>query len=58
MSVKCELKFLFGVCGVMYIEDTCGELWPRLLSDDAVCILNCNHSVQYTDCIITKQTAP
>jgi hypothetical protein len=29
-------KLLFGVCGVMYIEDTFGELWSRLLCDDTV----------------------
>ena len=37
------------LCGMMYTEDTCGELWSRLVSDDdddAAC------TVHYAHCII------
>jgi hypothetical protein len=34
-------RMLFGVCGVMYVEDKCSELRSTLLSDDVVCIVNC-----------------
>ena len=31
-----DKKLLFGVCGVMYVEDMFGKLWSRMLSDDTV----------------------
>jgi hypothetical protein len=38
---------LFGVrfCGVMYKEDTGGELRHRLVKDDIVCIVNCSELI-------------
>jgi len=35
-------KLLYGiyVCGMMYIEETCGELWSRLVSNGIVCTVN------------------
>ena len=37
LKLKSSLE---DTCAVMYIEDTCGELWSRLLSGGIDCTVN------------------
>ena len=38
---------LCAVCGVMYIEDICGDLWSRLVRVDKECTVNSSESSLY-----------
>jgi len=36
MTINYQRLKLFGICGVMCVADTCGEMWFRLLGDVVV----------------------